>query len=76
MVRRDPGRMIVDTLGRIVLVLIRVWWGGLRRIDKTCGRAVRPLKAGLSLVYGSCERDEEEEMIKERRTHPLGSKQT
>jgi hypothetical protein len=68
--------MIVDTSGRIVLVLIRVWRGGLRRIDRTCDRVVRPLRAGLSLVYGSCKRDEEEEMDKERRTHPLGSKQT
>jgi hypothetical protein len=45
--------MIVDTLGRIVLVLIQGWWGGLRRTGRTCGRAVRPLRAGLSLVYGS-----------------------
>ena len=76
MVRRDLGRMIVDTLGRIVLVLIRVRRGGLRRTGRTCGREVRPLMGGLSLVYGSSERDEEEEMVKERRTHPLGSKQT
>jgi len=68
--------MIVDTLGRIVLVLIRVWRGGSRRTGRTCGRVVEPLMGGLSLVYGSCGRDEEEEMDKERKTHPLGSKQT
>jgi len=53
MVHRALGRMIVDTLGRIVLVWIQGYRGGLRRIDKTCDMAVRPLMGGLSLVCTS-----------------------
>ena len=85
MVHQDLGRMIVDTSGRIVLVLIGGWWGGLRRIDRTCGRAVEPLMGGLSLVSMSHRSHGEGKMEKNRwrgvdgeksRTHPLDSKQT
>lgn len=66
----SPSRMIVDTSDKRVWVLTREKKGraGLRRIDKTCDRVVRPLMVGLTV--STCD------LLKREEGYPLDSKQT